>query len=371
MRKIRILHILSALDSGGVEQMLYNYYTHMDRQQIGFDFIVYSDKIGNMEAAFRKLGATIYHVTPKRVSFIKSTKEIAAIIRQGNYHAVHVHQGASSFNSLAVAKHYGVPLKIVHNHGVKKPGGWKKYIYTILMYLNWHWADWHFACSDEAGQDLFGKHWNRKERCLLMKNAVDLERYVFREDVRKKIRSAMALPDNAFMVLHAGRMDALKNQRFLLDVFCEVKKSDPTAILVLAGDGPLKTDLQRQAADLQIADAVYFVGVLQNLNAWYQAADVFVFPSVNEGLGMVSIEAQIAGLPVICSNGVPRSVNITKNVCFLPLSDSACTWSTAILQTKGSVRTNQYEAAKNAGYDIVAASQQYQNWIIKTVGVTK
>lgn len=369
MKKIRILHVLSALDAGGVETMLYQYYTHLDTQRVQFDFIVYSEKIGRSEAAFSDMGSAVYHVTPKRESLFRNTRDIANVLRQGKYDAVHVHQGVSSLNTLMLARRYGVPVKIVHNHGVKTAGGLKGVFLRMLRVLCCRYADWYFACSDEAGENMFGRRWKTDPHCFLMKNAEELDRFVFDAAVRQNLRDAAGLDNGALLLLHAGRMDEAKNQRFLLDVLAAVQKKEPKARLVLAGDGPLKEMLMQKAAEKGLENSIRFLGVVQNLNEWYMAADAFVFPSKHEGLGMVAVEAQISGLPVLCSTGVPRSVALTRAVRFLPLEAGAPAFADAVLEMRAFPRSSGYAAVKAAGYDIQAASREYQDWIDHNIGV--
>lgn len=349
--------------------MLYNYYTNIDTQKIQFDFVVYSPKIGRLESAFSDMGCAIYHVTPKRKSFLKSTKDIAVILRNGKYDAVHVHQGFSSFNTLMLARRYGVPVKIVHNHGLKAAGGLKGILLRALKFLCCRNADWYFACSEEAGENMFGARWKKDAHCYLMKNAEELERFIFDSEKRKQIRDYAGLNSSDLLLLHAGRMDAAKNQRFLLDVVEEIQKTQPAVQLVLAGDGPLKEDLMQQVEAMNLQSKVRFIGVVQNLNEWYMAADAFVFPSQHEGLGMVAIEAQISGLPVLCSTGVPKSVAVTDSVRFLPLSDGAQAFASVLLEMCKAARKSGYEAVKAAGYDIKTESKKYQNWIFNNIGV--
>ena len=368
MKTIRILHVLSSLGSGGVETMLYRYYTHLDTRRIQFDFIVYSETEGILEPIFSEMGCRIYHVTPKRESLLQNTRDIAAVLRRGQYDAVHVHQGVSSFNTLILARRYGVPVKIVHNHGVKTAGGWKGIHLRFLRAICCRYADWYFACSDEAGENMFGRRWKTDPHCYLMKNAMDLDRFVLDPAIRNRMRADAGLQDGDFLLLHAGRMDDAKNQRFLLDVLAEVQKAEPNARLVLAGDGPLRETLEQKAAEMHLEQAVWFLGVVQNLNEWYMAADVFVFPSKHEGLGMVAVEAQVSGLPVLCSTGVPRSAALTENVRFLPLEKGAPAFADAALDMRALVRADGYEAVQAAGYDIRSASREYQDWIDKNIG---
>ena len=364
MSKVRVLHILSALNHGGVESMLYNYYTHMDRDRVAFDFIVYSDRIGGMEADFEALGSKVFHVTPKKVSFTKSTREIKAVIKNGGYDCVHVHQGFSSFNSLMLARRYRVPIKVVHNHGTAKPSGIARVIVPFLNFLNWHYSDWRFACSLEAGENMFGKSYSFDDKCMLMKNAISADDYAFNDGVRMDIRERLGATDTTLVLMHAGRMAKEKNQEFLIRTFAALQKKVSDSMLVLAGDGPMREELEGLAFLLGISDKLRFTGVLRNLNEWYSAADVFVLPSHSEGLGMVAIEAQISGLSLLCSTGVPRSVAIMDNVAFLSLFDSFDVWSDKIIELSKSERVSGLERIKAEGYEISAAAELYQNWLL-------
>lgn len=368
---IRILHIVSSLGSGGVEACLYNYYTYMDRNKIHFDFVVHGDGIGVLEENVAEMGCRIFHVTPKKTSFIQNTREIAKIIREGYYDVVHVHQGASSFSSLLAAKWYKVPVKIVHNHGVQNASGLRGILIRLLRAGCRLTADWYFACSDEAGENMFGRRWGDDPKCRLMKTALNLESYRFDPVVRQNLRASVGAAESDLLVLYAGRMDADKNHRFLLDAFAEIHKKKPSAKLVLAGDGAQRHALRQQAEALGIDRSVHFLGVVRNLNAWYSAADVFAFPSKHEGLGMVAMEAQISGLPVICSNGVPNSVAVTDLVRFISLSEGTSAWSRAILEAPAQNRTDRIVEMRAAGYDIKTESQVYEAWLLETIGVAE
>lgn len=368
---VRVLHILSSLGAGGVEMCLYNYYTHMDRDRIHFDFAVHGDCVGFLEAEVAEMGSRIFHVTPKKTSFLQNIREIAKIIRDGHYDVVHVHQGPFSLSSLLAAKRYKVPVKIVHNHGVQNASGLRGILLRLLCAGCRLTADWYFACSDEAGENMFGRRWGDDSKCRLMKTALDLEIYRFDPTARQYLRASVGVAGSDLVVLYAGRMDADKNHRFLLDAFAEIHKEKPSARLLLAGDGAQRQALRQQAEALGIPQAVQFLGEVRNLNAWYSAADVFAFPSKHEGLGMVAMEAQISGLPVICSNGVPKSAAVTDLVHFVPLSEGTSVWSRAILEAPTQNRSNHIAEVRAAGYDIKTESQAYTTWLLGTIGVAE
>lgn len=368
---VRVLHIVSSLGSGGVEACLYAYYTHIDREKIHFDFVVHADSVGMLETEFLEMGSRVVHVTPKKKSLIQNLREIGKVIREGHYDAVHVHQGTSSITSLLLAKRYKVPVKIVHYHDNKRKTGLRGVMQGVLRKAIYAVADWYFACGEEAGQAMYGRLWGVSPKCRLLRNAKDLSLYHMDAEARQSLRASIGAAAEDLVVLHVGRMSDQKNQSFLLDIFAKVHEAQPSAKLVIAGEGPLRQALEQKVSDLGLTEAVHFLGAVRNVNLWYSAADVFMLPSRNEGLPLVAVEAQISGLPVICSTCVPASTAITDVVRFIPLTENLSAWRDAVLEAAAQPRIDHTEAVRAAGYDINTESQVYEAWLLETIGATK
>ena len=217
------------------------------------------------------------------------------------------------------------------------------------------------ACSKYAGEWMFGKNSEFK----VINNAIDLSKFRFDQTVRDCIRNELGINDK-FVVGHIGRFCYQKNQGFLIDIFNEITKT-ADAVLLLIGSGETKSNIEERVKSLGLVDRVIFAGNKSNANEYYQAMDTFVFPSRYEGLGMVAIEAQTSGLPVICSTQVPAEVAITDLVKFCPLSASAADWAEFILGHRVSERKDTTDEIRNSGYDIATEAKKLEEFYLNLV----
>ena len=359
---IRILHVLSSLNGGGVEQMLYNYYKLIDREKIVFDFVVHGDKIGALEKFFREHGSKIYHVTPKKESIIKNISEINRIIKSGNYDIVHCHQNFSSAPTLVIAKKNKVKVRIAHSHGCN-PSSKRitKLINCILRRIIIANCTHQFACGEQAGAWLFGKKWTNNNKCFIMKNGIDINDYKFSIEARNEYRKKYNL-DNQKVLLHIGRFSPEKNHEFLIEIMKKIKKP---AILFLIGDGDLREKYERLVKDNKLEKNVIFLGYRNDVNNFISMADYLLFPSLNEGFGMVVIEAQASGLKSIVSENVPLVVKQTDLVKVCSLSNIS-EWVKLIDKEdlcNPKKRLNYYTMFKKNAYNIKNAVKEYNNVI--------
>lgn len=349
---IKILHVVSGLDGGGVETMLYNYYMNMDHSNIRFDFIVHDLNIGMLEEKFTELGCRIYHVTPKKISFIKNAKEIYKIIKEGDYDIVHSHQNTSSFLPLILAKIIKVNVRIAHSHvGYTKESivqRTSRYPFKLLTKL--FSTDW-FACSSIAGKWLFGNKRTIKD-FFIIKNAIDLEKFKYNEDIRKAVRSELRWEDK-FVIGNVARFYPEKNHTLLINIFKEIHTVCPNAVLALIGGEGQEEKIRNMVSSLGLTDNVKFLGVRNDVHRLMQAMDVFILPSKFEGFGMVFIEAQAASLKTYASNAVPNETKITDLIEYISLEKSAEFWAEKVLSTYGKNNRKQYnQSIYDSGFDI-------------------
>jgi glycosyltransferase involved in cell wall biosynthesis len=240
---IRVLHIVSALNSGGVENMLYNYYTNLERSTVHFDFVVHGTNVGILESRMIELGSQIFHVIPKKKSLIKNIFEINRIIVNGNYNIVHCHQGFSNFTSLFIAWVHNVPIRVSHSHLYKSSSGiFINLIYGLFRFLNKLFANYFFACSTEAGKCVHGKKWNPSDRNILMRNAIDLKQFTFNSEIREEYRKMLCL-NRKKVLLHVGRFSEEKNHTFLIDIFTRINEVSDDYILLLVGNGDVESKI--------------------------------------------------------------------------------------------------------------------------------
>lgn len=356
---IRVLHILQRMEAGGTQALLMNNYRKIDRTKVQFDFFVEYPNKQFYDDEIVSLGGKVYYNSVRMDGKIKKfQKNLANVLKTGKYKIVHVHTYSIGCFVLRVAKKCGVPVRIVHSHNNETVHDSKYYLKLFMQKLYPIYATDFMACSTDAGKYLFK---NRKFDVL--KNSIDSKKFIFNQEVRKKARQELGVSDK-FVVGHVGRLHPQKNHQFLLQVFAEIKKKKPNSVLLLAGEGPLKNEIVDQVKNLGLEDSVKFLGNRKDINRLDQAFDVFILPSLFEGLGIVAVEAQAAGLPVLCSTGVSVDAKISPLFHFLSLDEAPTAWADkAIKITQDNlVHTNMQSYVVNAGYDVTNTAcwlQQY------------
>ena len=351
---------MSSLDCGGVENLLYNYYTNIKNEEIVFDFIVHGKKSGFLESKFEKLGSKIYHVTPKKKSIIKNIFEVKKIIKNGRYDIVHCHQNFSSFTSLFLAFIHNVPIRIIHAHGYKKINTKKEKIKTILLrFINSLFSNYYFACSNDAGNWLYGKKWKSNNHYFLMKNAINTKKFKFDNNIRLKYRKEFNIENDCKILIHIGRFSQEKNHQFLLEIISKIEN----AKLFLIGNGDLEKEIKNKVKIRNITEKVYFLGNREDVNNLLFMADIFLFPSKNEGFGLCALESQCAGLKTIISENIPREIILTDLVNVVSI-DSLNEWIECInKETKEYNRKHYFEIINSSCYNIEKATKEYINYI--------
>lgn len=363
---IKVLHLFTTLDGGGVESFLYNYYSHMTDKEIRFDAIVPGNKKGYMEPMFQALNSRIYHIKRLRENPLSHWKSIAQIIKNGNYDVIHCH-GYKSAIGLFFAKLYKCKVRIIHSHMAYVNETKKEFLHRkILTMLAKKFAtDW-FACGIDAAKWLFGDQAFKDGKVTIIDNAIDLMKYRFNEDNRKKIRDTFKL-NNSLVVGNVGRLTYQKNQEFLLDIMKELLMIEENAKLLLIGDGEDKELLRKKAIELDLEQSVIFLGLRKDVPDLLNAMDIFVLPSRYEGLPVILVEAQAAGLVSCVSDTVTKEINITNLIDYLSLNKDAKYWAKKIFllsKEKEKDRSKITERMVNGKYDInYQATQLYEKYV--------
>jgi len=351
---IRVLEIVSGLDGGGVESMLLNYIYYFDKEKIQVDFAVHSQSVGKTEAEFEKLGCKIYRVTPKTVNFGKNIIDLYKLIKIGKYDVVHSHFNIKGITHLITAWFCGVKIRIIHTHRAYVPLlGKFKYLSSILKFLCKVFATHWFACSSDAGIEMFGKKDFDNGKVTVIKNAIEAKKFNFDNKVREKVRKEFGF-EKKFVVGMVARFHEQKNHLFLIDIFNEIININLNSVLLLVGDGELNQKIHEYVKDHNLQDVVFFTGIRSDVNELMQAMDVFVLPTQCEGLGIVLIESQAAGLKTYTSlEGVPKETKITDLIEYISLSKSPEYWANEILKSNNNYqRLSEIELIKASGYDI-------------------
>lgn len=352
---IRVLQILGIVAGGGVEAVIMNYYEHIDRTKVQFDFIVHNDNKIDITPKVEAMGGRVYKVTPYYKNPIAFMYGIYKVIRNHHYRIVHSNMNTLSAFPLFAARLAGVPVCILHNHSTSSPGETKRNIMKyILRPFARLFANRYLACSQLAAVWMYGKDLADSGKVTVINNAIDLSKYAFHPEKRKRLRKALGLGDE-FVVGHVGRFMFQKNHAFLLDAFAAALKKKPHMVLLLIGDGPLRLKMEEKVQQLGIGAQVKFLGLRSDVQDLYNVMDLFVLPSHYEGLPVVGVEAQANGLSCLFSTAVTRETKLTKNAVFFDLSQGAERWAEKIVSCTGERNLEVEQEMREAGFDIDAS----------------
>lgn len=358
---IRAAQIIGKMMGGGVESVVMNYYRHIDKSKIQFDFIIDEDSTVVPREEIESMGGKIYTVPP----YQKITEYIPALtklFKENGYQIVHSHLNTLSVFPLYAAKKAGVPVRIAHNHSTAGKGETKKNIlkYTLRPFAKLN-ATHYAACGKYAGEWLFGSQTVKKNKVMIFNNAVDVDKFKYNETIRNKIRNSLGITDK-FVVGHIGRFVTVKNHKFLVDLFSEIHSSNPNSVLMLIGQGNIKNQIKEYAHKLDLDKCVMFLGQRKDVAELYQAMDVFVLPSFYEGLPVVGVEAQIAGLPCVFSSAVTKEILMTPNSVMLDLDSGIEKWKNVVLSSQNA-RLNSKETF--ADFDIKKQVEKLAEFYLK------
>lgn len=333
---------------GGLETFVMTLFRHMDRTRYQFDFLYYDEHIA-YEDELRLAGCGLYKITKRSKNYFVYKKQLARLFAKGQYDVFWSNKTAlSAIEPFVAAKEHGVLKIICHSHSSKNMGS----IFTYLMHrmhrcMIGRYITDRFACSDVAAQWFFGGN----ERVTIVRNAVDTDAYRYNPGIRSQIRESLGLKCER-VVGHIGRFSPEKNHRFLLEIFSRLHKEHPDTILLLCGDGPDIAAVKAQAVSLGISDSVRFLGIRKDIPQLLQAIDVFVMPSLFEGLPFVLVEAQAAGLPCLVADTVSPQAKLTERLKFRSLKDDVKIWVDEIVELSDMEKTDTSKEIEKAGYGV-------------------
>lgn len=359
--KVRVLHILSSLRSGGVAVLLYNYFMKMDKSKISFDFIVHVQDKGFIEKKLDSFDVRVFHLP--RFNHIWSTFfKTRKIIKEGKYQIVHVHHTSKSFIQLFAAWTCGVPVRIAHSHEYINKKFPLSIVYRFYGFLTTSFASDFFACSDMAAKCVFGT-----KETLKMYNAIDASQFKFDRQMREKYRRELDL-NSKFVLIHVGRFTEPKNHVRLIEIFQKIHERNFNSILLLVGTGELLSDVKKIVEQKRMKSSVLFLGERSDVPHLLCASDMFLFPSLHEGLGIVLIEAQSTGMKCVTSkNVVPQEVDLFGNVSFISLEDDDEHWAEEIIKNSVYERMDYSLELKRCNYDLAHESTKLEKWYLNKV----
>ncbi|MCL2410685.1 MAG: glycosyltransferase family 1 protein [Treponema sp.] len=349
----RILHVLGNLDRGGAETFIMNIYRHIERSRIQFDFMVHTMDKWAYDDEILSLGGQIYRVPPYRiVNHVQYESEWSKFLKNNNsYKMIHGHMTSTASVYLKLAKRKGITTAS-HSHNTSSGQGVSAIIKDMLQVPLKSMADYLFACSMAAGKWCYGKDFHERTNFHMIQNAIDTEKFIYNPFVRNLKREELGI-ESKFIIGHIGRFNAQKNHSFLIDIFKNIYDQNRNAILLLVGDGVLRKNIEKKVEKLGLKDNVIFTGVRSDIPELLCAMDVFLLPSLYEGLPVTLVEAQANGLRCIISDVITQEAKVTNLLEYLPLQESASYWARKILEfEKGYERENMQKVMANAGFDI-------------------
>ena len=336
MSKIKILFEGISSNLGGIEKFVKSVYDKIDKEKYEISFLVDADVKAVFEEEYKANGCNFFAVTNRKNSYIQYLKDLKAIYKDNKFDIIHINMMSYSlFERITLACKYSKARVIVHCHngGFSKDSKYKKTI--ILDKIGKIFVHKYMkkiikvACSEKAGRFAFNNSF-----FTIINNGIDVEKFVFNQSARLKLRTEMGFDDDDFLILLVGMFNDFKNHEFLIDIFSKYKKLDKSAKLILVGEGYLQKKVKEQVNNLKLNDEVFFLGKRTDVNEILSMCDVYVMPSKSEGISLALIEAQVNGLMCYTSNNVDKNSDITGNVEFLSLDMSAEKWAKEIYNNK-------------------------------------
>ena len=371
MKKTKIALVIRGFHSGGIERVFETYYSHMDLSPYEIHVVTNMKNMPDRQAIFEKMGCIVHPLSPMRGHKFtwKNIKEYRDLFKNGKFDIVHSNV-PDNLLPLYFSKKYGVPIRILHAHNIYTDDFAAKKKIVAALYrkgfaINASNATKLIAVSRLAAVSAFA---DRSNEAIILRNAIDLEKFAFSPRSREKIREQLGVADDQILFGHVGRYENdQKNQEFVLGLFCRIAKAHENCRLVMIGEGPRRQEYMEMAQELGIDEKIVFTGAIPNVNEYLSAMDIFLFPSRKEGLGIACIEAQASGVASIFSNKIPKEAIITSDVTILGIEDENAIddWLAHIeamvpeVMDKDFIKRNAaQEYVKDAGFDIRSQAER-------------
>ena len=362
MKPVKVCCFCERWESGGIESCFFYVLMELVRETVCMDIVVAELAESAFTEELRQRGVRFIELSGKQQRLWKNHAKFCRLLRAEKYDVVHVNifHGVSLYYA-QLAKRMGVPVRVAHSHNTalrkSRTRPLKMLIHRAAKALYTSSATDLWACSEPAAEFLFSKRQLAVKGFQFIPNGIDVERFRFDASARESARQELGLIKK-FVIGNIGRLCYQKNQEFLLEIFAEIIHCKPESCLLLVGEGEAAAVLRQKAESLGIAHAVIFYGVSSHVERLLWAMDTFVFPSRFEGLGIAVVEAQAAGLSVLCSEKVPQEAILTETVVQLPLCAGPKAWAEELLKMQTPERSSDAGLVASAGFDIRAVAAQ-------------
>lgn len=331
MKKIKIMHFVSGLLSGGVEEMLYNYCKFMDSKKYEFVIVYQHDPVLSCIQKMQSIGCKTIRITARNENFVRNITDSINVIKNEQPDIVHSHMNLMNFCALYAAKKNGVDVRISHSHIAEKNRNllFNMFAFCFKRFCIKYATD-YMACGKEAALYLYGAKRLHSGEVTIVQNAIDLQSFARNNKLNIAFRKKYNLEDK-FVVGHIGRFTYQKNHERVIDIFNELLKVQENSILVLVGTGELENKIKDKVKNMGLQDKVIFYGTTNDMREIYSSIDVLLLPSLFEGLPVVSIEVQAANIPAIFSTSVAPSCKVTNAIRFVELEKNNKDWAKIII----------------------------------------
>lgn len=331
-KPLRVLHFQGRMGRGGAETFMMNTYRNLDRSKIQFDFLIYKDfeSVQPYHEEIRELGGRIFYVTNPKKNINNYIKEVKALLKNESFDIVHSQVFFGGGINLWLASRAGIKKRIVHSHATSHEMGSNfafKVVRKVLDKMMFKYATEYLACSYDAGHALFGEN----HPFIFVPNGIDLNKYRFVKQTKDEIKVELGIKKDAFLIGNIGRFELQKNHEFLIDIFKKVTSLKTNGHLVLIGEGSLENAIKEKVNNLGLRDNVSFLGIREDIPELLKAIDVFLMPSLYEGLPISAVEAQAAGDKIVLSDTISRETQLTENVQFISLNQSVDYWAARVI----------------------------------------
>ena len=367
----KVLHYVGSMKRGGMEMFIMNLFYHIDREELMFDFAIHGSNVGDFQEEIRNLGGNWYFFPIMRKNPIKYRKAWRQFwnAHAEEYSAFHFHTNSLA-NTIAIeeAARAGIPIRIIHSHSSMANKGRLQWLNDFLHNLHQkkipELATHLFACSDKAALWLFGDMKIGSLPVMQINNGIDIDKFRYKEMNRNHIRKTLGL-DGMKVVGHIGAFLPVKNHKFIVDVIEKAYEMDSSIRCIFIGQGCLFEEIKNLVASKKLNNVILFQGTQNNVHEWLSAMDVFIMPSLYEGLPVSLIEVQANGLPAIVSDTITECVKLQKNIYYESLSDGPEAWAKKVITVIDSeCRADNSECVSDGGFDIHETVKIYENIIL-------
>ncbi len=364
----RVLLVFGRLNRGGAETLAMNLFRNIDRTRLQFDFLVHTAEKCDYDDEVLSLGGRIFSIPQYNVlnhfHYKKCWEDF--LNKHPEYKIIHAHMTGPAAVFLPICKRHGCYV-ISHSHINMSQKGIRQKVIDLYRLPLSHISDYMFACSQNAGEWMFGKNIQGKKNYSVLKNGIDIDHFLFNSAWRDEIREEFALGDK-FVVTNVSRFHIQKNHDLLIDVFFKIHEKNPDTALLLVGDGERREEIKQRVKRLGLEKSVIFAGVRQDVNKILSAADVFVMTSFNEGLPVSLVEAQASGIHIVVTDTVSNEIKITDLVENRSLDDTPEKWADTVLKyADGYTRRDTSKQITNAGYDIKATAKWLEEFYLEKI----